>query len=298
MTTAQQLIDSCRHDHILAGQRDQVNRLTTTLDASTTSVVLDFELKGVTEGSVISIDLELMYVWATVPASKTVTVQRGWEGSTAAAHTSGAIVRVNPKVSDFDIFSAMNDELRSLSSPLNGLYKVGTPVDLTYSAAVSGYDLTGVSEFIDILEVRYDTPGPALDWPVVRRWDVARNMPTADFASGSALILHEGGYPGQSVRVRFSQPFTLMSTAADNVETVTGLPSTAVDILPMGAAIRLHAGKPLRRSQTDTQGDTRRAAEVTTQDTLMAPNGLRSLYRTRVLEEAARLRNQFPPRLR
>lgn len=297
MTTAQQVIDSCRHDYILTGQRDQVNRLTTTLDSSTTTVAFDFELKGVQEGSVISIDLELMYVWSTSPAAKTATVQRGWEGSTAASHTSGAVIRVNPKVSDFDIFGAINDELRSLSSPLNGLFKVVT-ADLTYNAAVSGYNLTGATDVIDVLEVRYDTPGVDQSWPIVRSFDVARSMPTADFASATAVMLHEGGYPGQSIRVRYSAPFTLLSTAADVVETVSGIPSTAVDILSIGAAIRLSAGRPIRRSQPDTQGDTRRAAEATTQDTLMAPNGLRALHRARVNEEAARLRSMYPPRLR
>ena len=51
----------------------------------------------------------------------------------------------------------------TLSSPSNGLYRVAT-VDLTYNAAVEGYDLTGVTDVLAVLDARYQAVGSEQDW--------------------------------------------------------------------------------------------------------------------------------------
>lgn len=62
-------------------------------DAVTTTITLTAAVFKWTDCPVIKIDSELMYVSAGLsPAGVTLTVIRGWNGTTAAAHSSGARV--------------------------------------------------------------------------------------------------------------------------------------------------------------------------------------------------------------
>jgi hypothetical protein len=63
---------------------------------SDTSVVVTYALEGLRVGQVFEIDSELFYIWAADTGTKTLTVERGYNGTTAAAHTAGAIVTSQP----------------------------------------------------------------------------------------------------------------------------------------------------------------------------------------------------------
>lgn len=290
MTTALDLVEEARR-WLDSGSRPEMNRLTTTINSAATSIVVDFGLGSIVGGAMISIDLELIYVWSST--GSTATVQRGMLGTTAAAHTSGAIIYVNPRWSNFSIFTSINEELASLSSPVNSLFQIKT-VDITYSPAVSGYDLTSVTDLIELYDVRTDTYGPAKDWPRMPRHMLARNQNTGDFPSGLALQLFEGGYPGKTIRVQYKAPFTPFTDLSTNL-TVTGLPSTAADLPPMGAMIRLVAPREVKRSTTDSQPESRTATEVPPGTSRNTAGGLMQLRQVRIREEAARLAQAYPP---
>jgi hypothetical protein len=62
-------------------------------DAVTTTITLAAAVFKWTDCPVIKIDSELLYVTAGLsPAGVTLTVVRGWNGTTAAAHSNGAVV--------------------------------------------------------------------------------------------------------------------------------------------------------------------------------------------------------------
>jgi hypothetical protein len=293
VATASDLVEETRR-WLDSGSRPEMNRLTTTINSAAVSLDVDFGLGSIVAGAMLSIDLELIYVWSST--GTTANVQRAMLGSTAAAHTSGAIVYVNPRWSNFTIFTSLNEELASLSSPVNNLFQIKT-VDLTYSPAISGYDLTSVTDLAEVYDVRTDTYGPAKDWPRLTRWMLARNQDTGDFASGLALQLFEGGYPGKTIRVQYKAPFapftSLTSTVAD-----AGLLSTAADLPPMGAMIRLVAPREVKRSVTDSQPESRSATEVPAGTSRNTAGGLMQLRQLRIKEEAARLARAYPPYVR
>jgi hypothetical protein len=293
MVLASDLVEETRR-WLDSGSRPEMNRLTTTINSAATSLTVDFALGSIVTGAMLAIDLELIYVWSST--GSTATVQRAMLGTTAAAHTSGAIIYVNPRWSNFTIFTALNEELASLSSPVNNLFQIKT-VDLTYSPAVSGYDLTSVTDLIEVYDVRTDTYGPAKDWPRLTRWMLARDQQISAFASGLALQLFEGGYPGKTIRVQYKAPFTLFtsltSTLADS-----GLLSTASDLPPMGAMIRLVAPREIKRSFTDSQPEARTAAEVPPGTSRNTAAGLMQLRQVRIREEASRLARAYPPYVR
>jgi hypothetical protein len=288
-TLASDLVAETR-SHLFSGARPELNKCNEVLDATETDVDLLYAAGGIQRGAVLSIDLELMYVWAI--SGSVATVQRGYMGSVAATHATGAIIEVNPRFSDFAIFRALNEEIASFSSPVNGLYQVKT-VDLTYSAGRAGYDLTSVTDLIDILEVRWKgyTTG---DWPLIRSWTVARDMATSEFASGKALLLYEGVGPGRTVRVRYKAPFAPLVALTSDVQTVSFLPATANDIPPLGAAARLVAPREVKRAFTESQPEPRAAAEVPPGANRNAAGGLLALRNQRLREESARLHRSWP----
>lgn len=300
-TTAQNLIEETRR-HLLSGQREERNTLGAGVTAGAASpLTMTFTYPiintGLQAGAVLSVGLEDFYVWSAATGNLTASVQRAENGTTAAAHTTGDLVRVNTKFSDAAILSALNEEMVDLSSPMNGLYQVKT-LDVTYNAAISGYDLTGVaSSFLGVIEIRAKTPTVAANWPLIRRYDVARSMAVSEFASGSALLVFDEGYPGLAMHVRYKAPFTAFAAATEDAQTDAGLAATMNDIVPVGAAIRLMAGREIKRNFTDTQGDPRRAEEVPPGAVLGSLRGLQLLHAQRVAAEAARLDAQYPLRL-
>lgn len=297
MTTAQNLIDET-HRYLLPTAREAINTLNGSHTSSTTTITFNHDIPNITAGVTIAVDLELMYVWTVTPASKQATVQRGMQGSTAATHADGALATISPRFSNFSTLQAINADLDDLSSPTNGLFQVPATIEFTYQPQINGYDLTGISDFINILSVRYDIPGPWKTWPELRHYKIVRNMDTADFASGTGIVLEDQAYPGRDVRVTYSAPFTHFSTVSDDITTVAGLPASCGDIPPLGAAARLAAVRETQRNQFESQGDPRRATEVPPNSQLAGATALQRMRKDRIQAESARLNNNWPTRRR
>lgn len=299
MTTTADVLAKCRNDYLLTGARERRVRLSGALDASSTAVTLSGDISGIQEGSKISVGLEDMYVWAANMTSGTLTVQRGDFGSTAAAHADQSIATVNSRFSDAAILRAINDELSSLSSPTSGLFRM-RHADLTFNAAIEGYDLIGATDVLSVYELRYKALGPSVDWPLipVSLWDYQRELSNSDFTSGHAVFIRGYVDPGRTVRVWYRSPFTALTTVTDDVLAVAGLHVEAHRILAVGAAANLTAGREVRRNFDETQGDTRRAAEVPPGANTGAWRNLQGLREQWVAAERGRLARVYPVRAR
>lgn len=284
-----ELIEETRR-HLQGSARDQMNRLNGALTNSQTTVTLEFTMGGIQAGAVLSIDLELMYVWSV--SGQNATVQRGFAGSAAVTHTTATLVFVNPRASAFAVREAINAELAAYSSPSIGLYRVRT-VDITYSASANEYDLTSVTDIIEVIGVHTSLPG-ITDWYPVSSWNLTRDLPTATFPSGKALSIYTPVISGRSVRVVYAAPFVALTNLTDDVATVSFLPASAHDIPPLGAAARLLAGREARRAGIDAQPESRRAEEVPPGANRSAAGGLLALRDLRLREEATRLHAAYP----
>jgi len=291
----------------LEGDRPgEVNQLDAAYTAGSGTMTLRYALGGVVAGSVLSVGTNTVRVLSTNQVSKTVTVQAGWNRSTDADAAAGTAVRVNPRFTDHRIVSALNGTLRTLSAPGNGLYQVGQTVIL-FDAAVQGYDLGAVTGLTRVLEVRRDTGGPSQAWARLRagEWELQRSAPTADFPSGVALRINVGnvgvgwgpfgglGVTAFNLQVVYAADFTEQADPAADVA-ATGIPPTAYDVPPLGAAVRLMAGREVPRNDTKAQGDARRSQEVPPGAVAASYRGLAALFAQRVGEEAARLRTRYP----
>jgi hypothetical protein len=173
-------------------------------------------------------------------------------------------------------------------------------LELTYNAAIDGYNLTGLTDadVIDIYEVRYKDTGPEKRWPRISSYDLKRASETDVFASGLALVLNEEAQPGLQLRVIYKAPFVEFATLADNAQTTNGLAASQNRIIPLGAAYNLMSMREGQRAMPDRATDSRRAAEVPPGHQLSAARGLRDLYMDAVRDEAAILAGRYPPRRR
>lgn len=292
MTTAADLIAAT--ERLLAsGSREERNYLAANYTAGGSSLTIAYAAGGIQAGARLSIGLEVFIVKDV--SSTTVTVVGAQDGSTAANHSTGDVIVVNPRFTSWAILQALNSELLSLSSPVNGLFRMLTK-DLTFDSSIVGYDL-GTSSFIDVYEVRWKQTGVSLYWPEIQDFDVDRKALVGDFNSTVALFIR-GVTDGQPVRVIYKAPFTPLEQLNDDVEDDAGLADTMVDIPPYGAADMLVTAGEVRRAALGALNDSKRLDEVPTGAQRQAALGLRQIRDRRIREEATRLRVAFPIRRR
>lgn len=289
MTTAATVINKTLRQ-LLSGTVEARNKLASTITDSDTSVVCTYAVEGLRAGQVFEIDSEVFYIWAANVSTQTLTVQRGFNGTTAAAHTSGALLTVAPRFPRAQVLEAINDEVLDLSSPVNGLFQVKT-FNQTYNGTDRMVNLTSATDVIDVLNVsvRYLTD----DYPVARKVKLVRDLPTDDFASSFALKFDQAVYPGR-LRVVYKAPYTSVTTEATNLNTGCGIQESVEDIVVIGTQLRLMAPREIKRNFIESQGDTRRAEEVTSGAISNSVTVLRQLRRDRIIAEAARLMRAYP----
>lgn len=274
----------------MSGTVEERNKTLSSISATATSVSVQYDLGGIRPGGVIQIDSELMYVWELSSGSKSLTVERGWNGTTAAAHAAGAIVTVDPKFPRAQVLEAINAEIDDLSSPVNGLFQIKT-LEVNYNGTDAMVPLATADKIIDLVSVtvRYI----ATDYPKIRRCRLIRDLPNDDFNSGCAIRFDESVDAGRMIIV-YKAPFTNITTDTQNLQNIAGIPSSCEDILMMGAQIRLVSPREVKRNFTESQGDTRRAEEVPFGSVTGSVNQIIRMRRDRIIAESAKLKRQYP----
>ena len=275
---------------LLSGVVEQKNKVASAVSVSDTTVSLSYDLDGFRVGSVFEIDSELFYVWEANSGSKTLTVERGWNGTTPATHAAGSIATLNPRFPRSQILEALNDEIQDLSSPMHGLFQVKF-FDLDYNGSDTFINLPPVQNIIDIISVhvRYLSD----DYIQIRKVKLVRDMPTDDFSSGYAIKFEQPARQGR-LRIVYKAPFTPLTNESQNLGNWAGLPASCEDIINLGTQIRMMAPREMKRNFTESQGDTRRADEVPAGAVAGSIQNLIRMRRDRITAEAARLTRQYP----
>lgn len=284
-------------------QVEQQLQITTSYVAGSGTLVLDSAaaaLPAVRPGAILANGLNLFYVTQVV--SNTISVIGGYQGSNdvsqAAGLTAASTVVVRPKFSRWDISLAINDEIDGLSAPDNGLGQIMT-ADITWVPVFMGYALPAGFDSASsyILELQAKLVSPERRFPLIRKGDyrTVRNQTDAAFPSGCGVIIYSAKQdPGQPMHVQWLAPFTRLVNLTDDALAVGGIPQTAQDIVPMGAALRLAPPREIQRNTTGAQPDPRKAAEVPPNAIQSSANALMGLYQRRIGQERSRLVRSFP----
>jgi hypothetical protein len=297
MTNAQDWIEGTRF-RLMSGHQEQLNRLKTAYVAGSGIMVFDFDMAGIRSGTVISVGTSTFYVWEANVNLKSATVQANWDGTLDQDLPAGSIVRVAPRFTDAQILRAINEDIHDLSSPSSGLFQIGT-AELTYDSASVGYDLSAAPNMISPIELRVENPGSFKEWTRIPsfKFRIVKGAPTGDegFESGMALFLYDtwAGATGDRLHLTYRKGFNQLSNSY-STKIGTGIPSSAWDIPPIGAAISLMAGREIKRSFVEAQGDSRRAAEVTAGTSTSSVRALIALRQQRITAEKQRLDGFYP----
>lgn len=289
MTTIKDLVADARR-MAYGSMTEQINLISGTVSAGATTVPLQLDISGITPGMVISSGLNVWYVTGSSPGDKEVFVIPGYDNSPQSEASDGDTVIIKPRVTDWYLFNVINDEIRKLSSPMNGLYRVGTwtvdvsPTYQTYEVPSEALDMT------NILRVRYRWPGTPDVWSDIRtssyRWIVSE--------TGNKIQLLVNVPSGTEIEFTYKAPFVEATGLSDDPVADCGLAQTMLDIPPLGATASLLRTTDSRRNQISAQGDSRRAGEVPSGVNLSSASMLDREYKMRVQDEYARLVQRFP----
>ena len=294
-TTFGQLVDKVAFN-IQSGAAQQetatwINQ-TAGITASATSFVVN-ETNQMGRG-LIEIGDELIYVDKVDNLTKTVTVApwgRGFRGTTAATAANSAKVVIAPIYPRKLIKDAINDVIQSSYPELFG---VGTHT-FTFNSAVTTYSLPSTAEYI--LDVKWQTIGSTKEWMNVRRYDFDKAANTTAFANGKTINIFDSIDPGRTVQVIYAKSPSNLTSDSDVYETVTGFPSSTVDVITYGAMARLlmnidAARVPAQSVESDMLDQSKPIGSGSATARFYL-----GLYTQRLQQEAAGLRDLYPPRL-
>lgn len=303
--TVGELIERTK-DLLLGAAREEMNQLASAITASTVTLTLNYSLAGLSRGTYISIDTEIMYVWRTTAQagsqSSTITVQRGMKGTTPAAHLAHAPVYVNPYFTRWGIRQALRDEIRSWGPQVFSVRSV----DITLTNYVRGYTLGELKkDWLWVLKVT-ESPDLLNETPSDKQWKELRytidhSGPTNTFPNGNVLTITNAlgvfNSPRQA-HVVYAAPFTVDTAFTDAVtllETV-GLDSADLDIPPYGAATRLATSREIRRMLIEGQGQASDLQNVPPMYALQAAAGFEKFRDDRLLDAQRRIMGEYPVR--
>lgn len=257
--------------------------------AGQSSIVLKGLPRRLGPGSLLSWGQSTLYVISSsTSVSNTVEVMAGYDGGPDVDIPANTPLRLNPRFTDYTLFSMLSDSIASLSSPGTGLYGIvaetfaGMRTDDFYPipATVNGPDPANV---LRILQVRSRTDG-SRDWTRTTEFITSMTPGNQHIRIFADALAHEVTYA-----VRFRKPMSVL----DDVVADCGMTDTMVDIPVLGVAATLMQGQEARRVNQRAQGDPRRAEDVPITGAMSSGRELYRMYRDRVDEEHSRLVQRF-----
>lgn len=290
MTTVDQLIERTLN-RARGGQRDRLNKLATTVTAASTSIVCTYDLDGrLVAGTVIDIGYERMYVWAVNTGSKTLTVERGYAGTTAAAHTSGDLIVCEPRFGRFEALDAARNEVASWPHDLFAVYTESIVVPAG-SNQVTLQSTTGKT-VTRLLAVRYyDSAADLYRTPGLLAPRLIRQ--TQHDATALRLSLGVVVESGADLEVVYGyRPTTTIDDVDDTLASLNWQEGWA-EIIELGAAARLISDDESTRVDLSRQGQSRFDESVDARSLMQTAELWRQRADRRIAEEVARLRDLY-----
>jgi hypothetical protein len=267
--------------------------ITQTIDSDDLTVTINTGSRA--SAGIVEIGDEL--VWVDTVDRNTGTLNfapwgRGYQNTTAAAHTSGDKIVFNPRLPKGRVKRAINDTLLAVGVDLPATAVTTFDSD----PAVSTYALPAGTQ--SVLDVSWEDIGPSGDWLPVRYWDYDLAANTTAYPTGCTITIKDGMLPGQTVQVTVAKDPTLFTSDSDTLSVTVGLPDTCRDVIVYGACHRLVAF-------LDTGRLNFKAAEADALDDPVPFGSSQSLsryffnlYSQRLADEVSRFRSNHQARIR
>lgn len=172
----------------------------------------------------------------------TITMQeRGYLETTAAAHTSGTRVLIDPPFLRQVIFNALRSVVSSLYA--YGVYEREFH-ESTYNAITP---VTLPTNAMDPLSVIWVSRGTGLGWNKLTRGTHWEPIPLSD---AIRVQFYHGGSQGRTVQIPYKRAYREPTALSDDLGTL-GVPTTLQPHLPLGIAGHLLMGREVPKLQAD-----------------------------------------------
>lgn len=268
------------------GQHDRTTHLAAGLSDTALSV-------SVADGSIASrgvIEIDDEIIWVDSSAGGTLTVPpygRGYQATIAATHPQDTQVLVDPMVPKQAIKRSIAETQRAVYPKL---FQVKS-TEFTFSAAQSSYEMPADAD--RIISVTAKSIGPSGFWHELSKYRLDTNTNTTAFTTGRAIHLGQAAPAGQTVRVLYAAPFTVLSANTDTLASA-GHDASHWDVLVFGTTARLVQYLESSRLSMNAVENAERSK--------YAPNGAASAltrqllgwYEQRMAEERQKLLDRFP----
>jgi hypothetical protein len=298
--------------------RDTVNMLAGALDAPAAltpeTITLQNSLQGIVIGALLVVGDETMYVVDISNSTKQASVIRGYDGTTPAVASIGALVSVDPPWTRKIVQDRIKDELRSWPPQVFAVRSIEAPI----VNLQRGYDLGSISSSVEIIRLLtvtapeppyigdpgyWNFPGNNLASQVWINYPYVYN-PNADtsmFPSGRSVTLNGTAQPvaNGNLHIVYAAPFDVDTSWTDSTDLIAsvGLDSRWLDIVPLGATARLLRSISVRRAMLNVQGQSRDDQDVTMQAILLAAQQYENTRASRLSDAQMQLMSDWPYRV-
>lgn len=229
---------------------------------------------------------ELVWVHRSDPETNLVTVMpqgRGWQGSAAADHPVGTILRNNPRFPRLRIRQAIASTLGAVSDTLFAV----KDVRIAHQPARLAYQLP--SDCRSVLSVKWESIGPSQSWVPVRNW-----LFDTDGDIGPCLQVNDWVVPGRTMQVVYAADPQPWSDGFSE----SGLPESCEDVILLGACAHLVGFlEPGRIANQSVEADMLSQTAMPAGASTNAARYFLSLYARRLDEERAKLLSAHPARI-
>jgi hypothetical protein len=231
---------------------------------------LTYSFQGMQVGMVVEIGWVQYIVVDVNVTDRMLTLLPEVEG-TEITHPVGSRVLLRPRYPARRIIDELNNDLMDLSG--QGIYKLRTV------EGVSGV-VTLPEDAVTVLDVWSDDVTP-------------KRLPGSEFRISDTTVGPVLATDSTIGRAVFGCTLGQLPYDSDVDLDTVGLVSTAEDLPPMGAAMRLLIGAEAQRNLIDAQGDTRRAEEVPPGAITGAVRNLAAVRQQRIVTEAQRFQQRY-----
>lgn len=284
--TLTELIDKVKFDLVSPGEQGRPVTLAASMDDSTTTLdLVAADDTGTVRSDLIEVDDELMLITAK-DGTPEYTVVRGFYGSTAAAHTTSSTAFVNPTFPRVRIAEAIKRSfarMEALGVPLIKSVTDSRETDLSY--------IETADDIREVLQVLYwGTDGRIRE---LDGWEFYQNLPTGQFANGTALNVPKITANADELEIVYRAPYRWSTHPSAPVGASTiDIPEGAEDLPALYAAAWLLSSREVSRSEIDRSEEWGRTEMLERgQSAAMVRAKWQEFYRA--LDEARRL-NPIP----
>ena len=295
--------------------------LSSGIDASATSVSFNGDLLSVEEedaldaGAVIEIGQELMICTDLNTVTNTITVIRGARGTTAAAHSAAALIKIAPPFPRKNVFDSVCDQIKNLYPTLfatetktvtaaigyeilgdhgtdqdNNNYLVAPLKAISqYTDFSAGSDETGI-QYRGVSVQLVDLPNP---FTYVDSGGTSR---TKTYTTGPDVVHAIQTYnilSGHTVYVTFKKKFIAPTAETDTLATI-GLENEYEPIVMAGVAAQLMAGRDIPTATADYITDQMSVTNFPVGSGASVRNSLLAYQRALIQQARKDLRARFP----